>query len=72
MDVPQGPGVFFPDGDESWENVIHKIIEVAIYIGFGFEYNDDMCSCSTSKKRQLLVKTVKLNSRQHDTNNEAR
>ena len=29
------------DGDESWSNVIHKIIELAIYIGFGFEYNGD-------------------------------
>ncbi len=39
-DVPQGPGVKF---EWRWimSNVIHKIIELAIYIGFGFEYNGD-------------------------------
>ena len=29
------PGHFLPE----WRNVIHKLIELAIYIGFGFEYN---------------------------------
>ena len=38
-DAPGAPGV--PDGDELWENVIHKKVQMSIYIGFGFEYNGD-------------------------------